>query len=250
MEVKRRTHRDIEEIPEDHTEKFWAWWEKWGLKALTLVAVVLAVVAIYRWIDASRRAAHERAWAELAGATSPESLRQVAADNAANPPVYALAQLRAGDLLLSRVLNPADTNAATTKPSAIPGLPGIGPAPRSPEDDRAADLKQAEDSYKAVVNSKDAPLVIQLNARLGLAAVAEMQGEWGKAREAYKETIKLAGDTYPLIKTQAVGREAMLDRLPGSLAFSPEKPPVVATQPSDLFPVPHFGVGTSTQPSN
>ena len=216
------------------------------------MAIILAIIAVYRWVDASRTAAHERAWGDLAGATSPETLRQVASDNSSNPAVAALAQLRAGDLALSRVLNPvaAEPTSATTKPtSAIPGLSAPAIAPRSPEAERNNDLKLAEDAYNAAINVKSAPVIIQLNARLGLAAVAETRGQWAKAHEAYQAAAKAAGDEYPMIKAQAVAREALIDRLPTSLAFSPEKPPVVATQPADLFPLaPHFGVPATTQP--
>jgi hypothetical protein len=248
MQAKRRIHRDIEEIPEDHTISFWAWWNKWGLWTLTSVALALAIVAVYRWVSASRTAAHERAWGELAGATSPESLRQVALENSNDPAVGALAQLRAGDLLLGRVVDPESaTRNATTKPAS-----GLGSSNRSPEEERSFNLKAAEDAYKAVLSGKDVSVVIQLNARLGLAAVAESREDWGKARESYEAAIKQAGDEFPLIKSQAVARKALLDRLPSSLAFSPEKPPappVDEKQALDAFPAPHMSVGASTKPA-
>jgi hypothetical protein len=247
MQAKRRIHRDIEEIPEDHSISFWTWWEKWGLWTLTSVALALAIVAVFRWVSASRAAAHERAWGELAGATSPESLRQVALENVNDPAVWALAQLRSGDLLLARVVDPesADAKNATTKPS-------LGAGSRSPEEERAFNLKAAEDAYKAVLSGKDVPVIIQLNARLGLAAIAESHEDWAKAHESYQAAIKQAGDAYPMIKSQATAREALLDRLPASLAFSPEKPPappVSATPSLDAFPTPHLSVGASTQPA-
>ncbi|MCC7146885.1 MAG: tetratricopeptide repeat protein [Phycisphaeraceae bacterium] len=199
---------------------FGQFWEKWGNTLLMGVLVVLlVVVANQYWRDRTVRL-REEAWGQLHEETSPAGLKDLA-ENTGNKTVKALASLQAADLLMSG--NGADQAGPTTAPAV------------KTEEQKQQDLADAEQLYQAVLDQAEVGEVIRLNARLGLASVAEAKKSWDQARKLYQQVIADAeAAKQEGLAIQARGRLAMLDRLSEPMPFAPE--PVAAdtaaTQPS------------------
>ena len=195
------------ELKENDLATFFAnfgqWWEKWGNIILVVAVVTLASVAVYRLVVSQRAAAQHEAWADLGGATSPESYLQVAQTHRIEA-VRALGYLRAGEMFHDRAIQSATANASN---DATPG----------PE----ADLQQAAAAYQRVpeVTMRQ---VFRANAYLGLGAVAESRQDWTAAETYYTQAAEAAGELYPSLAGQAQHRRALLETLQRPVAFSPE----------------------------
>lgn len=216
-------------------------WDKYGM---TILLVILTIVAIFsgrtfygRYVDQS----HQSAVRDLEMATSPESYRGVA-QQSSEPPVAALALLRGADLALASAVLPQPADAAP--PTTQPGLTAPGPkGPQTPAERQAA-LKDAEQMYKGVLDHPAASPVLRLNAKLGMAAVAESRSDWESAGKLYRETIEQATD-YDVIRQRAQKRQALLEQLKKPVAFAPEP----ATQPASQLPSFNFGESKTHLPA-
>ncbi|MCE9590649.1 MAG: hypothetical protein K8S99_09020 [Planctomycetes bacterium] len=195
-------------------------WDRYGNHVLIVVLAVMVVIFGYRIYTARELAKHQNAWQELSGATSPDSLKNIA-DESGDPVIASMAYLRAGELLLNKATLP---DAASAYSSTQPAAP---PDPR----DRAADLSRAAEMFKAASEQHDAHIAIRLNALLGLASVSEATSSWDEARRVYATVIAEADKgRFAAIAALAQGRLKMLDRLKEPIIFGPE--PVAATQPA------------------
>lgn len=215
-------NRSSKHVPESELTEFASgfgrWWNRYGNTALLLVLLASAAFLAKRWYDHRAAAAHEEAWSELAGSTSPDSYRQVA-ESTDDPTVRALAYLRGADLLLTK---------ATTSSAA-------SDADSTSSRDRA--LHDAAAMYQRVIDEQNIHKVYGLNARLGLAAVAEARGDWAQARENYQAVLQGAGEGYSSIAAQAKGKLATLDRLASPVVLAAPPPASTPpTQPSILLP--------------
>jgi hypothetical protein len=90
-------------------------------------------------------------------------------------------------------------------------------------------------------------MVFRLNARLGLATVAEQRGDWAEARKQFQRVID-ESDGYAPIAAQAKGRLAKLDVLPNAPTFAPEPPPVTPSSDAGFAPVPPLEVPDDASP--
>lgn len=218
-----------------------------GRILLGVILVVLVVVIILNRIH-SRRAAVQAAHEGLAGAQyalselrsfnsfqylTPEGdvlarFRQQLAEEVRNGLSLALSQTENPQIMAAALVSQGDLNwligtlapvpAATTRPSLN----------LEPEPDKALDL--AEKSYQQVLGHYGEQRISAIAARFGLAAIAENNKNWTKAR-TYYDTIATDPDTPTALKTQANVRLTILARLqdPVLLATPSTQP---ATQPT------------------
>lgn len=206
-------------------------WEKWGMKILLTLLVIVGGYSAKTYYTQHVEAQHQAAVRDLELATSPESLRAVA-QQTSEPGLSAVALLRGADLALSSAVMPEPPTPPTTQP-------GKTTKPPMSADDRKAALKDAEQMYKAVIEQPSASPVVRFNASIGLAAVAESRSDWDGASKLYRGVIDHAGE-YGAIKARAQKRLELLEQLKSPVAFAPEP----ATQPASMLP----GMGESFLP--
>jgi len=196
---------------------------------LGLVLIALVIVIILNRIHA-RRAAVQAAHEGLANAQyalselrsfniyqyfTPEGdvlarVRQQLAEEARNGLSVALSQTDDPQIMAAALVSQGDLNwligtlepvpAATTRPSLN----------LEPEPAKALDL--AEKSYQQVLSHYGQQRMSAIAARFGLAAIAENNKDWTKAR-TYYDTIANDPDTPAALKTQASVRLTILARL-------------------------------------
>jgi predicted negative regulator of RcsB-dependent stress response len=215
---KKHRHELEENDLLDFMANFKDWWAKHGNKLLLVVLVVLVGLLGYKLIHQRTVEARDIAERDFSQATSPEALRNLA-QNSSDANYQAKAYLRGGDLLLER---------SRQSGGATPGDAKAAPA-LTPEQ-RQENLRNAEAMYKPVLDLDKAHASYKLNARLGLAAVAEDRQQWDVARQQLETVRKDAGEAFPVLAAQAVARQGLLARLQAPVVFAPETQP--ATQPA------------------
>ncbi len=202
-----------QELEENDLEVFLTnckkWWGKHGTKVVLVLLVGALALFAKQMYDKRQAERHETMWSELANATSPEAARSLAMSYS-EPGYKAKAWLKGADLLLARALEPQ------VAPSPANGEGA------SPPVDRAATLTQAADYYQGVLAVDQAAVVYRLNARLGLATVAETQGDFDAASKQYEQILADAGTEYAAISAQAKARLEMLPDLKNPVKFGPE----------------------------
>lgn len=196
---------------QDFIENFGDFWGKWGNTLLTAVAVVIIIFAGSRIYGDWTAQAREVAWTDLAGATSPQAADLVASDHSGNTTVRILATLKAADLYLYEASRPAPA-----ENTAAPIDAGGDPI----ENQRKDMLEKAETRYNTVLQM-DAPIIVQINAELGLASVSEGRQEWDLAKTHYENAAKLAGDRYVTLKTLTEQKLERLPQLSRNIVFGP-----------------------------
>ncbi len=202
---------------------FGQWWTKHGNKLLIALLLGLGIFTAIRWSDTRTRNQKESAWRDLSQTTSPDGYRSVALSYQ-DPAVRGLAYLRGADLLL------ANASVGLSEPSNGNQADPTAPSTTDHGQSTQQQLQGAMLMYQEVLNDDRVHRALKLNAHLGLAAVAEGQGQWDKARQRYKLTIDQAGSDYPVITERVQARLTMLDRIAKPIVFGPEPPP--ATQPA------------------
>lgn len=206
---------------------FRAWWELYWRPVVLAISLVALVIMARRFLIERGELARQTAQEELAMISNPEAAKAVARSND-DPVIKAQALLAGADLSLARAVNPAaaepvrETSGTTTAPAA--------PAVTSP----ATLIKTAGEMYKSVLALSDVNPVFFINARLGLAAVAEAQSDWPEAKAQYQQTIKLAEKDFPVIAAQARARLETLEQLQTPITFAPAAP--VTTAPAAAVP--------------
>lgn len=196
------------------------WWAKWGNYILIAVLLVAAGIFIKNTIQRRQYEAHEEAWNTLATATSPEVLEKAGAN-------YKDANFKAQTLLKAGDLNLAKARTA------------LGDPKEAEARDKA--LLEARRLYSAVADDASKPWIYRLNARLGLASVAEEQAKWDDAQAIYKQVQADAGDRFPHLRDQAMAKAQLLPRISAGLNFGPEPvegPAVPATNPKPATTAP------------
>lgn len=196
---------------QDFLENFGGFWKKWGNTILTTIAVLIIIFAGSKLYNDWQYSAKESAWVDLAGATSPQSADMVANEHS-NPTVQALAFLKAGDLFLAEASKPEPA-----EQRVLPVDGGGDPV----EQERAQMLDNAASRYTTVLDL-DVPLVYPLNAKLGLAAVAENREAWDEAAGLYQQVIDQAGDRHATLSALAKAKMDMLPQLKRPVVFGPD----------------------------
>lgn len=231
------------------------WWTKYGQLTLILVVIVLGSFTAVRFYNYNKMQAHEKAWSGLAQSTSPESYRATASENSGA--VKALALLRGADLLLAQATVPqtktdvadmTDTTATEKTDTGEATQPKVEVAAPQVQDPKVM-LEDARTMYQAVADDKNVHVVLQINGLLGLASVAEAQGDWDTASKAYDSAITKAGTTYAVLAQQATGRKARLDELKEPVQFAKDAPmptPAVLKAPVEEIKAPSLDLNLST----
>lgn len=193
----------------------------WQQLIIALSLVVLLITAI-QFVRSRSYRHHEDAWMELSTVSSPDAARAVAQTHD-DPTVKVMAYLAGADLSLTRATSPNAMNLAG------PEAPGKAPATVDPD----IALKQAQEMYKAALSVPGVAPIFGLNARLGLASVAEARQDWAEASSQYQQVIKQAGTELPAITAQAQARLDLLDRVKKPVTLAPpEVAPVPTTAPA------------------
>jgi hypothetical protein len=210
---------------------FRAWWDLYWRPVVLAISLVALVIMARRFLVERGELSRQSAQLDLATISNPEAAKTVARSYD-DPVIKAQALLAGADLSLMRAVNPAAAEpvreGSTTTAPAVPA-----PAATSP----AALIKTAGEMYKSVLALSDVNPVFFINARLGLAAVAEAQSDWPEAKAQYQQTIKLAEKDFPVIAAQARARLENLDHLQLPVTFAPAAP-VTTAPPGPAAPAP------------
>lgn len=182
---------------------FKEWWGKYQLIVLGAAVVVAAIVLVLRLRAGAVEAAHTETWLGLNTTSEAADFQQIAASTE-DATARAVANLRGANAMMQRILQPA-----------APGDAGLS------QDEKEEMVKDARDMYQAVVDAKIHQL-LTLNAKLGLAAVAETRGEWETARSIYESIEEEAGAGASHFAQQAAARQAMLPRMQEELVWAKE----------------------------
>jgi len=218
-------------------------WARYGNTVLIIVLVVAGFFAVSRLIRVTREQAHESRWSDLAMTTSPEAYRSIG-QAASEPSLQALAYLRGADLLLTRAAVPGEVKPPI--PTADGTTPAPAPAAPPSAQDRQRMIEDAALMYEQVLAIKGAHELYAMNARLGLANVAESRGDLEQARKLYEQVKTDSGERYSGIAAQATGRLAVLDRLARPVKFAPALPPAETSAIPSLLQAPAIPVEGST----
>ncbi len=189
-----------------------AWWDKHGTKVLLVVLVIALAITGKRFYERHLEQQRDDSWGGLASATSPDVSRMLA-ESYSKPGFQASAYLRAADLLLYRAFQNTNPNTPTDAAATDPTAPN-----------RERDLTEARSYYQKVLNIAGVSDLFKLNAKLGLAAIAEELTQTNDAKALYLEIEKQAGGNYPAIAAQARARGAQVDRLARPVQFAREVP--------------------------
>ena len=114
----------------------------------------------------------------------------------------------------------------------LPDVPGADTQPTLKVTNKDALLNDSRNAYQQVLSqSADDPLDV-FSARLGLAAIAENQGQWDEARKQY-QTILDAGNMPAAFKDYASTRLRQLTEDQRPITLAPAAPlPTAATRPA------------------
>jgi hypothetical protein len=137
----------------------------------------------------------------------------------------------------------------------FPELPGAETQPALKVSNREALLDQARASYEKVLEPASSPTPFDIYyARMGLAAIAENQGQWAKAKEQY-QAISSAANLPDAFKEDARVKALRLEKIQSPVlivqapvaAATPEVPPTShSTTPSMLGPEAPTGLSVPT----
>jgi hypothetical protein len=217
-------------------EDFVQWLKTSGPNWLLGVLVVLCAFMGWNWWTQKKANAVALAWEELAGASIPPAMVEIASRNEGEPGVRMMALLTAADTYMNCLQNgvrwdrkPEDADKAVT-----PEL-------------RTEYLGKADELYAQVVTAATSPttnVVFAIPAAFGRATVAESEGKLALAKERYEQAAALAKDAYPQLAAQAKARIDSLTSLE-SPVFIPE-PPAPPAAPAPAVDVPATAPATDT----
>jgi tetratricopeptide (TPR) repeat protein len=205
MDAKERHELKDNDLAE-FLQNFGEFWNKHGNSVSVIILVVLAAWIGLRLYNNMQATQHENAWADLSSTTTPQGYRERAREHAGDKALPQIALLRGAEQFHQQAIdldNESGSNGAST-----PGM-------MSAEDS----LKNAEDMYKQVLDSKADP-AFRANAAAGLANVSETRGDFTAAREYWTQAEKLATDAHlPAIAAQAKTRLGLLEELARPIVF-------------------------------
>ncbi len=205
-------HENRSEVEEafDKAKDLWSKYGNYVMIALIVVLGVWAALRLYNYIHLTR--ANDASSALMSAGTSPEANDVVAGDHDSIEGVAQLASLRAADLYLQRSQQPVAADLSA--------------------EEKAQALDKAGTRYQQVLDNAEHPL-FQMNALLGLAAVAEENQQWDAARGHYSQATQLAEANYfPSIAAKAKARSALLDQIRKPIPFGNPRAADAASSPS------------------
>ncbi|MEM9416671.1 MAG: tetratricopeptide repeat protein [Planctomycetota bacterium] len=209
MDSKKRHELETNDLRE-FLDNFKDFWDKNGNTILIALIIVVGGFTAMRMYRSSQDKKVNEAQHALETATDGEGLLSVAAEH---PSVRHIALLRAGDTFLeeARLARVAGEDAEAEK-----------------------HLENAANAYQSVIAEEKLAVEFRSSALLGSATVAEEQGEWDKAKQAYNEASTLAGDRFIRLATLAQAGLERLDSLKEPVPFGPEVVAPPPTPPVDL----------------
>ncbi len=206
------------------------WLKTSGVNYLLVILVVIIVARGFLWWGERRERIRDQAWADLASTDLAPSLESLADRVQGIDSVAELALLRACRLYLRDVLRDEsleltpETPTLTDPSTDQPDTPEPEPKeqPRMSERERTETLDRMERLYRRVLDSTasagkeiNGKQGLQLEAMFGLAAVAEMRGDFTAADEWFTRIESEAAERFPeLAKVAAAWRADTAWRTP------------------------------------
>jgi len=189
------------------------WLKTSGVNYLLFILVVVILFRGYLWWGERQARIRDEAWADLEGTDSPASLEALADRAQGIDSVPEIALLRAAryyelDILRDETLDLVSQTTAISDPNApdpAQATPdATKPKPHMTEAERSQTLDRMERLYQRVLGMTEKPNsgtnwkeLSHLHAMFGLAAVAEMRGDFDKAREWFTRIESEAAPGYP-----------------------------------------------------
>lgn len=187
-------------------QDFLDWLKNKGPSWLLAILIVLVVVVGWDKYGQYKTDKVAAAFFDLDEAFDPEKLERVAEDHTGILSVPEQARLKAADAYLIEVQIRRDLGNIGFDDTDEPLT----------DEELTSRLHRARDLYQQVLDATDgdaARTLFSLQARLGLAAVAESLGEFDTAAALYQQIEQEAGNGFPNIAIQATKRLASLDSL-------------------------------------
>jgi predicted negative regulator of RcsB-dependent stress response len=170
-------------------DDFLHWLKTWGQNILLAVLVVAALAMGYFWWSQKKEQARDEAWSELASASLPAALEEVAAKHEGKDAVAPFAEILAADRYLQAVMSNQrfDREASAADAALTPEL-------------RTEWLKEADRLYAKVATrmanaKRPGEYGFLFGALFGRAAVAEDMGDLKAAEGFLKEIEAKSKDT-------------------------------------------------------
>ncbi|MGP1272146.1 MAG: hypothetical protein ACTS22_02315 [Phycisphaerales bacterium] len=202
--------------------------QKWSSPVLLVLAVIVGLYAGNNWLQAQRNNRVNEAFNQHAEITEtasppPASLRAVAAEYGDVRGVGLMAKLRHADVLLQAVRVGMVPGAEFVLDENNRATGEVAETDRLSDEEAARYLDEASALYAEVADEAGDEMgqqIHRLSAFMGLASVAEMQGDPEAARRAYAEAeaaARAAG--FPVFESLAQARAADADRFAQPVAL-------------------------------
>ncbi len=202
-------------------QNFRAWWSRNGWTTVLTVLLVVVVAGGTFYVRNRSTWRRQAAYSDLQAAVlqpktrgrknPPPTFKSVANEYSDLPKVRARALLRAGEQWRNQALAGGNSGKVSGSNDSSGGSDGE-------EQSAQYALEKAADAYRTIIGMNQAPKIMVLNARLGLAAVHESRGKFQKAKEQYDKILGAAGD-YKAIAKKANQRKADLQELKSPVRF-------------------------------
>jgi hypothetical protein len=224
-------------------EDFIEFLRTYGVWMLLIAAVVGGGTSVKRWWTVQQAAKVDNAFEELEAATasgdaaSPESVAAVAGTAGTVRSVGALARLDAADLYLSAVRRGVKADSKVDATGKLENADDVLNA-----DVRKDYLSKAADLYQQVLTETRTDAgrrLLTVGAMFGLAAVAESNRDFDKAKDVYGQIEQLvSGTPYQIQGNVAKERAAKLQALAAVPALLPkaELPTIASPEPAPAAP--------------
>lgn len=225
MDRKRLAQVQTTELTESRVNDDFLFWLKnsgpnWLLAALLVACAYLG----WNWWQQRAEAARAKIWDQLAAATTPQELLELAANNPDESGLAVLAQINAGDIYLQSIVTGVrfDRDAAAADAALDEATRKEWAATA-----RAAYLAAAEQAQR---DPGTASLAIP--ALFGVAALDEEAGDFASAKATLERIATLAATNYDTAAALASTRLGSLDGLATPYPVAPAPPPPAA--PAEL----------------
>jgi tetratricopeptide (TPR) repeat protein len=228
-----------------------------GRVALALAIVIMVTILINTRVKRSRENA-ARLRSELAFVQSKVDQLNFIPTDFTGVPAVSMTEFEEARAILKRVQDDASDDqliaqalvaeghlnwALANYPEISPNSPATTRSSYKLDKDRTAYLKDAADLYEQVIARFGDQLLSVVNARFGLAAIAEQNRQWDQARTHYETVLKMP-DQAKSFKQLAEARVKRLDEIskPVMIGHVPDKPILPPPPEPDVFELD----GTST----
>ncbi len=181
MKAKERHQLKKNEL-QDTLVDIWLYLQKNGSKVISIIVLVIVIIGMLLYLNYSSKQVRVREWDQLfavsanAANVSPEDLSRLAQESS-DKNFAAFALVRAGDMWLMQTL--FDEHA-----------------------DKQKLTESASNAYSTVINKYPNNKIALGSAKMGLAAIYEINQNWDKAKQTYQTVMKnkeLIGTGIPML---------------------------------------------------